>query len=422
MSTLPGLRALPIYLGPVLPRWQPRSINDVQQAINDGSLRKRHWLDAKAEVGTTDSGRKGLAKDLASFANDGGGLLIGVRENKPAQTLAVDPVLLDGLAETVDEIARSRCDPPLYVVCHPLTESPGGGGPARGVLLVEVPASPSAPHMTDGKYYGRGDTTNHRLTDGEVARLHALRAARQVTAEEVIAAEIARDPVPAEHRRLSHLHVVAQPLASPPDLLSSLIGTPSLSNLVTAVPNDIPPVGDWPPPTWQYLTNHNEPRAEGSGFHSYGLSGRQFLAELQDAEEGALLDVEVHDNGRVSLFCGRASLEHGEQQHVIELTVTVLTRALVTLAGRLAADTGYGGRWLLAVGVDDLSGKTSSAALNSGYLIRGYPPFSANSYAQGTEAPTVELLERPAAVTRRLVRRLLRALGSGGDQSYEQLL
>jgi hypothetical protein len=110
----------------------------------------------------------------------------------------VEPVLLDGLAEAVDQIARSRCDPPVYVICHPLLDSAVADGKARGVLLVEVPPGPGAPHMTDGRYYGRGDTTNHRLSDGDVARLHAVRTARQLTAEQVIAAEVARDPVPAE--------------------------------------------------------------------------------------------------------------------------------------------------------------------------------------------------------------------------------
>lgn len=131
MSTPPSRSALPIYLDPALPRWQPRTIEDVQRAIDDGTLRERHWLDVKAEVGASDGAKKGFAKDLASFANDGGDLLIGVREGKPTQTLTVEQVLLDGLAETVDQIACSRCDPPLYVVCHPLAGPNGSDGKAE---------------------------------------------------------------------------------------------------------------------------------------------------------------------------------------------------------------------------------------------------------------------------------------------------
>lgn len=92
-----------------------------------------------------------------------------------------------------------------------------------------------------------------------------------------------------------------------------------------------------------------------------------------------------------------------------------LTRSLVTLAGQLGATTGYGGRWLLAVGISDLSGKLSAAAVGFS-LGCDYPPFSADAYVQGTEAGTIELLEQPGAVTRRLVSRLLRGLGN--HQNY----
>jgi hypothetical protein len=115
---------LAIYLGPTLARWRPRSITDVETVIVDGTLRERHWLDVKAEFGRSDGAKKDFACDLASFANDGGALLIGVREDKRTQTLAVAEVPLEGLAERVDEIARSRCDPPLYVACHPLAGTP----------------------------------------------------------------------------------------------------------------------------------------------------------------------------------------------------------------------------------------------------------------------------------------------------------
>jgi hypothetical protein len=111
----------------------------------------------------------------------------------------------------------------------------------------------------------------------------------------------------------------------------------------------------------------------------------------------------------VILFCGRASAFRQEWQYVNDTVVVVLTRSLVTLAGQLGATAGYAGRWLLAVGVDELSGKLSASGFHLG---RGYAPFSATTYVQGTEAGTTELLEQPGAVTRRLVGRLLRALGN----------
>lgn len=416
---VPDRRPLPLYLGPTLPRWQPQAIEDVQSAIDDGTLRERHWLDVKAVIGSSDASKKDLARDLASFANDGGGLIIGVKEDKPNQTLSVEPIPLDGLAERVDQVARSRCDPPLYVVCHPLSAGSGDGAEARGVLLVEVPPSPAAPHMTDGRYYGRGDVTNRRLTDEDVARLHAVRSGRQLTAERLVAAEVARDPVPPEHRELSHLYVVAQPVASPPELLTALIGTPRLHELVRRVPAAVPGADSFSP-NWGYLQRH-ESRAQGDGHSSYGMLGRRFLPDLQDAREGGLLDVEVHDNGQVALFCGRASDTIRNEQHVVDAVAVGLTRCVISLAGELGATAGYAGRWLIAVGISDLAGKYSSSAVNTVRLGVLYSAYSADVYVQGTEAVTSELLNQPGAVTRRLVGRLLRALGNDGGASDRML-
>src|SRR5262245_2317851 len=146
MTTPAAPEPLPVYLGPTLPRWQPRSVADVQTAISDGTLTERHWLDVKAMLSGGEAANKELARDLASFANDGGGYIVGVAEDKPTGTLLLAPVELAGLPERVEQVALSRCDPPLFVVCHPL---PYPADPTRGVLLVEIPPSPQAPHMVD---------------------------------------------------------------------------------------------------------------------------------------------------------------------------------------------------------------------------------------------------------------------------------
>jgi hypothetical protein len=65
---------------------------------------------------------------------------------------------------------------------------------------VEVPPSPLAPHMVDGRYHGRGDSVKRVLTDTGIERLHAVRRARQVTVEELIDREIDRDPFPVDSR------------------------------------------------------------------------------------------------------------------------------------------------------------------------------------------------------------------------------
>lgn len=280
--------------------------------------------------------------------------------------------------------------------------------------------------MVDHRYYGRGDTTNHHLTDGEVVRLHAMRTARQATAEQVIAAEVLRDPVPPGARQRSHLYVVAQPLASPLDLLTNQIEDPRLHRVINEVPSRFPSGVDGLLGKWQTLRN-SEPRAEGRGFRSYGLSGRQFVSDLQNAKEDSLLDVEVHDNGRVTLFGVPFSIRENEgsdieKRYVSDSEIVAPTRAIVTLAGQLGSSAGYGGRWLLAVGVSDLHGKLSRTVYQDPSGRLNPPQFSATSYVQGTEAVTVELLTHPGAVTQRLVGRLLRAFGTGQYHLHKQLL
>lgn len=391
-----------MYLGPALPRWWPQSIIAVQAAIDDGTLAERHWLDVKATVGSSHASRAGLAKDLASFAVDGGALIIGVTEDKTTGTLTCTPIPLAGVAEQIEQIAQTRCDPPVYVVCHPLAD-PADDIQSTGLLIVEVPPSPMAPHMAGGRYYGRGDKTNHQLEDNRVAQLHAVRTMRQITAEQLIAREVARDPVPADRRELAHLFVVAQPLASPPDLATRLIEGMDLYALVQSVQSLVPRVAQLSP-SWSFLGS-SEPRAAGRGFHN-GLPGRLLAA---DSNERGAIDLEVHDDGSIVMFYGRASDgdRGGEEQWVIDEAVAIVTRAVVALVGKLGATTGYAGRWMLAVGVTDLRGKR---AVRDRQSIHGQgAPYSADTYVQGTEASTVELLERHGAVARRLVHRLLRA-------------
>lgn len=402
---------LPVYLGPTLPRWQPTTLVDVQAAIDDGTLTERHWLDVKASSGSSDGAKKETARDLASFANDGGGLLIGVAEDKATGALSLAPVQLAGAAEQLDQIARSRCDPPLFVVCHPLRDPADS---AQGVLLIEIPPSPSAPHMVDGRYYERGDTTKAPMADTTVARLHGLRSSRRLTAEQLVDREVARDPVPVDLRKHSHVHVVAQPLASPPDLLTALMESPGelhqrVVRVMKAAPRSlgVEPNSDW--------LGENEPRATGIGFRSYGLAGRQFALDVDDAREDGLFDLEIDDNGRVTLFSGRGSRglkgTDPPDQLLCETAVVGHVRAVVEVAADLASTTGYGGQWILAVGLTDTLGRASMTSRGNA-LGYGYSYFSADRYVEGTEASTAELLQCPGQVTRRLVRRLLRALNT----------
>jgi hypothetical protein len=133
-------------------RWLPESEGDLRAALVSGVLSEGHFFDAKQELAPMAKGSRRLAEDVASFAVDGGLIVAGVAEDKATGNFELRPVPLAGLAERVDQIARSVVDPPLQVWCVDVPAEVGGG---LGYLLITVPASALAPHMVDGKYRGR---------------------------------------------------------------------------------------------------------------------------------------------------------------------------------------------------------------------------------------------------------------------------
>lgn len=121
--------------------WHPTSEADIQKVIGDGLLGETHYLDCKQEI-ASKADNKETGRDLASFAIDGGMLLIGVAEDKANRTFTLLPQPLRNLAEKVENIAVTIIDPPLHVIPH---EIKAEADSSKGYLLVEVRPSPHAP-------------------------------------------------------------------------------------------------------------------------------------------------------------------------------------------------------------------------------------------------------------------------------------
>ncbi|SEF38423.1 Putative DNA-binding domain-containing protein [Amycolatopsis pretoriensis] len=368
-------------------------------------MREHHWIDVKLEVGGSEGAKKEFARDVASFANDGGLLVIGVAEDKANRAFSMASVPLVGLPEQVDQILRSRCDPPLFVQCHPI-EDPAN--PGSGVLLVEVPPSPLAPHMVDGRYHGRGDTTKHALSDAEVVRLFERRSARQVVTRALIDVEIARDPVPPDRGIEARLYAAVRATAAPPELLTEHLMGHEIDRLVRARAEG---------PGWKYwrLLSEDEPRAAGRGWHTYGLNSRELWLDHDKVRTAA--DLEVSDNGSLALFVSRLSFEKrvgdGKQKFLHDGDAVAVVRGLAELVGSLGTTYGYQGQWQLAVGMTPLA-KVVSADVGVAWVDspEDVLRYSAEDFVSGTTATTAECREQPGAVTRRLMYRLVRALGT----------
>lgn len=161
-------------------KWMPTSETELFAAYKSGLLAEKNWCDLKAALGTTASANAELARDLASFATNGGTLIIGLNEKEPDGSPLTPIELTRGLSERIEQIAAMKVDPPLTVECVTLASDTDAG---KGYVLVHVPASPLAPHQVEGKYLGRGDKTKRYLADSEVAALFRRRQQWDESAE-----------------------------------------------------------------------------------------------------------------------------------------------------------------------------------------------------------------------------------------------
>lgn len=196
--------------------WVPADEAELTTALASGGLVESHTADFKKELGSGVSANANLAVDIASLAVDGGALFIGVDEASTPP--AVTPFQLKGVKERIDQIALSRIDPPIRVTIREIDSAK----PGEGTLVVIVSPTPEAPHMVDGKYRGRGDTTNRALADAEVRRIRDERARALEALEAGLDRELRRDPL-GTGRPEARMLVLARPSYAPAEVLLPLV-------------------------------------------------------------------------------------------------------------------------------------------------------------------------------------------------------
>jgi hypothetical protein len=394
--------------------WLPGSEADIQRAIDNDCLRESHYLDCKREIGLK-ADRKETARDLASFAIDGGGLLIGVHEDKEKQVFSLAPQPLAGLAERVEDIAWSTIDLPLEVIPHEIKSDQGGG---LGYLMVEVRPSPFAPHMVDGVYYGRGEKKRVRLTDPQVRRYHAQRQPAEERVGRLLDEEIARDPIPLEARTRGHLYLVAYPLTAPQAVARSLIRKADmmeLHNITHAsekrlhgseLPHMHPSVDE---------ASHFHRRARGAALCSLSASGpgRTVFSEGRPSVEDQYLDIEFQEDGSIRALVGRATCDDrifADKTNLVIFDWLIVSYGirLTGWAAALGRRLGYYGSWglgLHASGLRGLQGASTSRRTSSA------PRFDAEYHRMVTIASTADLEDRWQQIAGELVGSLLFVLG-----------
>lgn len=285
------------------PAWRPADIVDLQRALDDGLFAERRHVEAKQEIPRPEGAKRRrttnaeTARDLASLAVDGGRLIVGVAEDDSGQPTRLHPVELAGLAERLDAIARSLIDPPLAISYQIVACDDDA---LHGCLLVDVPPSPLAPHMVDGRYWGRSDKGKQQLGDGEVERLVRRRSHWERDASTLLDAEFGRAPVRRDDAVNGHLFVVAEPVAPRIDALAGLLGADNwhqrVHELLVQRPNSADLKGQGYVPHPRSLGRAAR-RPEGAAVAVGLRNDRQPDAVDGQPDEGEMLELEVREHG-----------------------------------------------------------------------------------------------------------------------------
>jgi hypothetical protein len=373
-------------------------------------LVESHHLDIKRELGSAGSANREAAKDMASFAIDGGLLIYGVDETHPPTPT---PVVLAGLAERLEQIALMAVTEPLFVRTLVL---PTDADASRGFVVVVVPPSGRAPHMVDGRYYGRGDKTKIVLSDAQVSALHEQRVLRERTAQGLAQADLQAAPVPAQDGVLA---LVACPLAAHTPLLESFSSQPDWETKALDLLLRVSGPEAQYAPSLRYATRAaRQPRGISL---SYGLDATRSVSGEGDVDRNRkrVVELRLDDDGTLHLLSARAAEQRADGwPWVFEKLIVGNTRHLVALCLEISAISGYRGGWHLGIAIEGLQGGVSWELSKKHWESHVYTDAT---YERATTASAEEMRSSPDAVVGRLTLPLLRAVGSERLQDFASL-
>ncbi len=390
------------------PHWKPRTETELLHAAESGLLEETHYLDLKLTLATGSSANKKFAADIAAFALDGGIIVIGVDEGEDGATPSLAPTDLTGLPERVEAIARTAVHEPVQITSTRIPAE--NSGPGDGYLVVHVPQSPRAPHMADGRFYGRGDKTNRVLSQEEVLRLHErrLHEHRDIISETHRAIE----GLGARRGRNSILAILAEPLGADDNLLVPLAAAGNWQEKVLQLLHSV-----LQPSHRKYAPNFADAPGFGRRAGGVALTTGMHNGQRWEGNDRAA-EITFHENGSLLLASERAVwtkespvLPPRPAEEVIFETLIIGHLDLLTrLVARVADEYGFTGSWRFGLVITGLNG-TRSLTLDDGWGPEG-PRYTAATYERATTASLLDLTDNPRAVTETLVASLLRSIGS----------
>ena len=360
-----------------------------------------------------------LAKDMASLAVLGGFLVYGVKEDKIKHLFTVDEIHLTvGLHETVEAIARNRTTPPLTIMP---TLVPNPADPVRGFLVIEVPASPDSPHMVDRSYWGRSETGKVRLSDPEVERLILARTSYSGRIMDAMQATAESDPISLS-RHGCHFYFTAVPATGWPDMFVDYTrdhtSRMKLIQFCTSLASQFERDGQVQRPlpvAFDGMNNAWRSQKVPSGWiSSWSVDPRDGSGRAVGVDDdGAVRFINLGPYGPVSPGPDGVVVLVPGAWFVRERNVLFETWDMIRLTAALSDAVGYRGSWLIGVELDHLGGHVSQLNdLSAGYLAGPGIIWEKAGYEQVMKAAALEVREKALAVTARLLRQLLRGLGT----------
>lgn len=339
-----------------------------------------------------------LARDLASLSVDGGVLLVGVSD-KTKDVVGVPDV--EALRDRIVQVAAGRISPSLYVdttaIWHPTD-------PGKAVVIVSVPASASAPHMVDERYWGRSSSGKRPLGDSEVERLIADRPRRSETLQSDVAALEELDPIEPADREHGHLYVLLRPLGHAGQTFSEGLAGRHPQQMINEA------LGAFRP-QWEPLSSpppYNLP-------HPDGLLLSQTSVDDQERELHSFRLL-FQDDGAVHAVFGGGTRPFGPlgQEDTPETTspgqLLELIHGLVVIAGHVGSELlGYWGEWETGIYLDRLKDIRPIQA-HTAWATSSHA-YQKVDYFRATRTTTREMSEKPHTVVERLIRALLKGLG-----------
>ena len=396
---------------------------------------ERDWLEFKEHLSPTAPAGKPtktktpsevfneLARDLASLAVSGGYLIYGVHEDKTTHVFSVVDTELPPNLDHQMVSAGHRVSPRLEVEPTLLTNP---AKPGFGLMVIEVPESPEAPHNVGGTYYTRSSIGKEPMRDDEVERLILRRRKvdQLLTDAMRTTAAAARTKLP--DVGLAHFCLTAMPTRGHRDMFAKYTRSQStraefLSQLTTWVNQFAQSDLAVPERTTAFseFNNHRRTQATQGAWFEIAAQGIPSWRGIGLDDDGTF---RFYDRLAGSLHNGvhpvhalweahgapRARAPHNGpviyEEHLWHDTVE-----LVALFGLLAAEVGYTGAWLIGLTVDDANGR-GSALSNSWMPVT--TSIDTEELTATARASASDIRNAPRDVAARLIGPILRELGT----------